>query len=470
MSNNQKSKIESRQQNHKIIKNNKIVASNTLGSTNKESYEKKICKDLSVNFIKNYNSTSLMNKTCANHNHKKIIIKEKSKLNNSRKKSFIMNNNYNHNKHLKFPIKIKKNNKHSLSLKNLSEEENGLNAQLRSSDKRKNTHTKIELFSTNSTLSIFNIKDNNKEIIKPVKIQCFNYNNKMKKNFSSNLIERKIRQKTRTNDKLKMKQIKNNLSLDKNSKIYFQKNQKSYVKDNSNKSIEFCLSYMKPINKRRNISLGIFENSNSNTNSYSIQDLNKKKIKNNNLDSSHLLFDNISFSQNKNSEFGYTKGRGSSFSKKINLNTFFKSSINNNNSKKKVNLSSLPNLLCNKYMNIHKNTVSTNDLFNINNKNIMIFNYKNKSKSKYQNLFEQKKTNKNYIKLTNKLFNSYKNNSNLNKIKNNNMKKEEIKCDNDKYIISKKLNNIQLGIKSLLDGLYTIYLNANVHVHVNDVK
>jgi hypothetical protein len=224
---------------------------------------------------------------------------------------------------------------------------------------------------------------------------------------------------------------------------------------------------MKPINKRRNISLGIFENSNSNTNSYSIQDLNKKKkIKNNNLDSSHLLFDNISFSQNKNNEFGYTKGRGSSFSKKINLNTFFKSTNNNNNSKKKINLSSLPNLLCNKYMNIHKNTVSTNDLFNINNKNIMIFNYKNKSK--YQNLFEQKKSNKNYIKLTNKLFNSYKNNSNMNKIKNNNMKKEEINFDNDKYIMSKKLKNIQIGIKSLLDGLYTIYLNANVPA--NNVK
>ena len=83
---------------------------------------------------------------------------------------------------------------------------------------------------------------------------------------------------------------------------------------------------MKPINKRRNLSLGNFENSN-NSNTNSIQDLNKKMIKNNNLNSSNLLFDNISFSQNKNNEFGYIKGRGSSFSKKLNLNTYWKKTI-----------------------------------------------------------------------------------------------------------------------------------------------
>ena len=66
---------------------------------------------------------------------------------------------------------------------------------MRSSDKRKNTNTKIDLFSTNSTLSFLNIKDNNKEIAKPVKIKCFDYNNKMRKIFSSNLIEKKIDKK-----------------------------------------------------------------------------------------------------------------------------------------------------------------------------------------------------------------------------------------------------------------------------------
>ena len=339
---------------------------------------------------------------------------------------------------------------------------------MRSSDKRKNTNTKIDLFSTNSTLSFLNIKDNNKEIAKPVKIKCFDYNNKMKKIFSSNLIERKIRQKTRSDYKQKIKHIKNNFNLDKNSKKISKKNQKYSVKDNnnfnnSNKSIEFCISYMKPINKRRNLSLGIFENSNSNTNS--IQDLYKKKVKNNNLNSSNLLFDNLSFSQNKNNEFGYNKGRGSSFSKKLNLNTYWKKTINkNNNSKTKFSLSSLPNLLCNNYLNKHNNTMSKNDIFNNNKKNT-IYNYNNKSS--YKNLFEEKKCNKNHIKLTNKIFNSYKNNSIVNKI-NNNIKKEEITCENNKNSMNNKLKNIHFGIKSLLDGLYTIYLNANNNM--NNVK
>jgi len=275
MSNNLKTKIESRQQSNKKLKNNKIFSSNTLGSINKETTEKKIFKDLSLNFLKNYSTTTLTNKTCANHNHKKIIIKEKSRLNNNRKIALNINN---HNKYIKFPLKL--NYKQSISLKNLGEEENILNAPLRSSDKRKNTNTKIELFSTNSTLSFLNIKDNNKDTSKPVKIKCFNYN-KTKKNFSSTFIERKIRQKTKSNNKIKIKHIKNNLSLDKKSKTNLQKIKKQGTKDNnlfntSNKSIEFCLSYMKPINKRRNLSIGINENSNSNTNS--IKDLYKKKL------------------------------------------------------------------------------------------------------------------------------------------------------------------------------------------------
>ena len=54
MSNNLKTKIESRQQSNKKLKNNKIFSSNTLGSINKETTEKKIFKDLSLNFLKNY--------------------------------------------------------------------------------------------------------------------------------------------------------------------------------------------------------------------------------------------------------------------------------------------------------------------------------------------------------------------------------------------------------------------------------
>jgi hypothetical protein len=144
----------------------------------------------------------------------------------------------------------------------LTEEENLLNPPLRSSEKRKNTNTntKIDLFSTNSTLSFLNIKDNNnKESSKPIKIKCFN-NNKRKKKFASTFIEKKIKQTCNSNSKLIIKHIKNDNYINKDEKISLQNNKKFNIKENtfnnSNKSIEFCLSYVKPINKRRNLSFG----------------------------------------------------------------------------------------------------------------------------------------------------------------------------------------------------------------------
>ena len=289
MSKQQKSKIEIRQfMSNKKLKIKNIFSSNTLGSINKDNTEKKLFNELSHNFLKHYSTNSLTNKTCINHSHKKILIKEKLRVNNNRK--ITLNMNHHHNKLIKFPLKL--NYKQSISLKNLSEEENINNAPLRLSDKRKNTNTKIELFSTNSTLSFLNIKDNNKENSKPVKIKCFNYNNiNTKKKLSSTLIERRLMQKSKSNSKFKIKHIKNNLSLDKNYKSNFQKNHKNnFLKDNifnnSNKSIEFGLTYMKPINKRRNLSIGINENSNSNTNS--IKELYTKKLKKKNLNSSNI--------------------------------------------------------------------------------------------------------------------------------------------------------------------------------------
>ena len=279
MSNQQKSKIElNHLMSNKKSKIKNLFPSNPLGSINKENIEKKIPNDLSLNFLKNYSTTSLITKTCINHSHKKIVIKEKLRVNNNRK--IALNMNQHHNKLIKFPSKI--NYKQSISLKNLGEEENKNNAPLRLSDKRKNTNTKIELFSTNSTLSFLNIKDNNKENSKPVKIKCFNYNN--------NNIERKLIHKSKSNSKIKIKHIKNNLSLDKKIKINLQKNHKNnFLKENifnnSNKSIEFGLTYMKPINKRRNLSIGINESSNSNTNS--IKELYTKKLKQNNLRNSN---------------------------------------------------------------------------------------------------------------------------------------------------------------------------------------
>jgi hypothetical protein len=444
MSINPKAKIESRQQQHKAknkINNiNKILSSNTLGSINKEASEKKILKDSSLHFLKNITSTSLTNKTYANHIHKKIIIKEKLKFNENRKIALNLNN---HGKYAQYPLKL--NYKPSMSLKNLIEEDNLLN-----SDKRKNTNTKIELFSTNSTLSFLNIKDNNKELLKPVKIKRFNYN-KTKKIFSSTFIERKIRQKTKANTKLKIKHIINNLSLDKKPKK-LQKNQQYLIKDNnnniinnSNKSIEFCFSYMKPINKRRNLSLGINDNSN-NSNTNSIKDLYKKKIKHKtNSNSSILLYDNKSFSLNKkkNNESGYGcgQGRGSSFSKKRNISTYCQKNFNNK-SKTKFNLSSLPNLLCNNYMNMQNKTISNNDLFN--NKFKKVAN-NNKNKRSYPNLFDKKNSNKNLIKLNNNSINKYKNNYNESN------KKYDVINNNNENNSYKQLNNIHLGIKSLLD-------------------
>ena len=85
MSNQQKSKIElSHLMSNKKSRTKSIFSSNPLGSINKESIEKKMSNDLSLNFLKNYSTTSLTNKTCINHSHKKIVIKEKLKVNNNR--------------------------------------------------------------------------------------------------------------------------------------------------------------------------------------------------------------------------------------------------------------------------------------------------------------------------------------------------------------------------------------------------
>ena len=477
MSNQIKPKIESRQQTNKKIKNKNIFSFNTLESLNKDHTQKKIYKDLSLNFLKNYSTTSLTNKTCVNHSHKKIIIKEKSKINNNKK--YTLNINNNHNKLIKFPLKL--NYKQSVSLKNLIEEENILNPPLRSSDKRKNTTIKIELFSTNSTLSFLNIKDNNKDTSKPVKIKCLNNNNKNKniirKNFSSTFIQKKIKENTKSNSKIKIKHIKNNLSLDKASKINLQKNKnkifglKDNIFNNSNKSIEFCLSYMKPINKRRNLSIGLYENSNSNTNS--IKELYHKKINHKNLDSSNYLLDNMSFSLNKNKNInnndlaynGHGNGYRSVYNlfNKINFNTYYKNNSIKNNSKKKFNLSSLPNLLCNNYMNMHNFTMTKNDIYN-KEKNKKCFKLKNN-----KNIFALKNiNNKKYVKINNMNYNNDKNKNSNKKIYTNNNGKgnsNEIKegntNPNNAKNVNIQLNNIQFGIKFLLDGLYSIYLNAN---------
>ena len=435
--------IESRQQNNKKNKNQNIFSSNTLESINKENNEKKMYKDLSLNFLKNYSSTSLTNKTYANHSHKKIIVIDKSRLNKNKKYSF---NLIYQNKHLKFPLKLNYNNKQSISLKNLIDEDNLHIHPLRSSEKRKNSKTKIELFSTNSTSSFLNIKENNKELSKPIKIKC---NNIIKnKEISSSFIDKKL--KVKSASKITIKHIKNNLSLNKKNKIFSKQNKKfkENLFNNSNKSIEFCLSYMKPINKRRNLSIGLNENNNSNTNS--IKELYNKKTGHYNLDSSNLLYDNISFSLKKNQikEFGYLQGivPGYNTSNKIKFNTTYKlNTINNYSKKSSINLSSLPNLLCNNYMNMQSQTVIKNNIININEQNKKIL-----KDNKNKNISEKKNLINNYIK-----FNYVNNHQNKDNYNNYNRKKGGNNETN--YNINEKLKNIHFGIKSLLDNLYKIY-------------
>ena len=437
--------IESRQQNNKKNKNQNIFSSNTLESKNKENNEKKMYKDLSLNFLKNYSSTSLTNKTYANHSHKKIIVIDKSRLNKNKKYSF---NLIYQNKHLKFPLKLNYNNKQSISLKNLIDEDNLHIHPLRSSEKRKNSKTKIELFSTNSTSSFLNIKENNKELSKPIKIKC---NNIIKnKEISSSFIDKKL--KVKSASKIKIKHIKNNLSLNKKNKIFSKQNKKfkENLFNNSNKSIEFCLSYMKPINKRRNLSIGLNENNNSNTNS--IKELYNKKTGHYNLDSSNLLYDNISFSLKKNQikEFGYLQGivPGYNTSNKIKFNTTYKlNTINNYSKKSSINLSSLPNLLCNNYMNMQSQTVIKNNINNINEQNKKIL---KDNKNKNKNISEKKNLINECIK-----FNYVNNHQNKDNYNNYNRKKGGNNETN--YNINEKLKNIHFGIKSLLDNLYKIY-------------
>ena len=141
--------------------------------------------------------------------------------------------------------------------------------------------------------------------------------------------------------------------------------------------------------------------------------------------------------KNKN-EFGYGYKNGNTFyNNKNGQKNFYKiNTINNEN--KKNNLSSLPNLLCNNYINMHNYTISTKDVFN-NNKN--------------KNILKNKSSNQNYIKINNI---DYKSDVN----KNFNKDKKVRKC-NSQYNINNQLKNIHLGVKSLLDGLYNIYLNAN---------
>ena len=414
-----KQKIESRQKNKKFpIKNKNVFSLDTLGDIVKEkTTKKKFFKDLSLNYLKNYTIPTHQNNTCINNSHKKIIIKEISKPSHNKK----IFNNLNKAKFKKYPLKLNLNYKQSKSLKDLLEEEKLLNLNLRPNHTIKNTNTRIELFSTNSTLSFLNIKDSNKEISKIIKNE--NSKNKNNKKFCATFFENKIKQYIKFNSNLK--------------------NKKQGLK---NKSTDFFSSYKKNINKNRNTFLN---NENSNTNStkefYNIN-ISKKNINSTN----NLLLDNISFSLNKNKISSKSKLVKNRTNSKYNRTC----SIKYNN--KKLNLCSLPNLLCNNY------------IFNYNDKNnLNIKKYKNRNS--YQNLLEHKRRNKNLNKISKiidskKLKNIFKDFKTINR---NNKETKKIKnCKSEKKIIinkndiGDKLKKIETNVQLLLNGFYSIYLNS----------
>ena len=450
MSNTLKHKISLTQNLKKNLIINNIFSSGTLGNINKENIGKKILYDLSSNYLNNYAIKSHPNKTCVNHSHKKIIIKEITNPNHNKK----IFNNLNKAKFKKYPLKL--NYKPSKSFKDLLEEEKLLNLNLRPNHTRKNTNTKIELFSTNSTLSFLNIniKDSNKDLLKPVKIKAVeekktNNKSNINKKFSATFIEHKIKQYIKFNSSIKNKKIGNNdISPNKSTKINIIK---------KNKTIDSFLSYKKNINKKRNLTYVIHENNNTNSTKdfYSIKEVNKKYT-----NSTTLLLDNISFSLNKNK----IKNKINSKSKLIKKKE--KNSKNNKTcsikltNNKKLNLCSLPNLLCNNYI------LNYNDKNKENAK-------KYKNRNSYQNLLEHKKKNKNFykIKIINnkkikKLFKNYKTfnreNKNIKTIKNS-KSEEKISVNNNtnkKNDIKLKLDKIENNVKSLLNGFYSIYLNT----------
>ena len=445
MSNIIKQKIESRQKLTKkssITKTNNFASLYTLNSINKESEKpcKKIIKDLSLN-LKNYTIPCQPNKTCMNHTHKKIIINEISNPSHNKK----IFHNLIKAKFKKYPLKL--NYKPSKSLKDLLEDEKLLNLNLRPNHTRKNTNTKIELFSTNSTLSFLNIniKDSNKELAKPVKIKEINDKSKNKNNnkkkFSATFIENKIRQYIKFNSSIKNKECgkyEYDISPNKSNKI-------NNIK--KNKTIDCFLSYKKNVNKKRNISYLIHDNSNTN----SLND--PYNINRKNTNSTNLLLDNISFSLNKNKIRNKTKNK--LIKKRTNSQYNKTCSINN----KKLNLCSLPNLLCNNY------------IFNYDDR-IKDHTKKYKNRNSYQSLLDHKKSKKNCNKIkiidNKKIKKLFKNFKTFNRDKKNNKtiknsKSEEKICLNknkpDKVDnIKIKLDKIETNVKSLLNGFYSIYL------------
>jgi len=435
-------KKESRQNHSKALTINNMFSLETLSNINKEKIGNKIFNDLSFNYLKNYTITSHPNNTYyMNHSHKKLV-KNGNQNSNHNKKIF---HNLSKAKFKKYPLKL--NYKQSKSLKNLLDEEKLFNLNLRPNHSRKNTNTKIELFSTNSTLSFLNVKENNKDMGKSAKIKNINQKSKIKKKFAATFIENKIKQYIKNNSNNK------NKNFDKGNISSYTKYRKNIIKNN--KSHELYLSYSKYINKKRNKSYIIKDDINKNTNS--IKEFSNISINKNYTNSTNILLDNISLSINKSKNKKRINSKNKLIKKELVDKYNTTCSINNKNNRK-LNLCSLPNLLCNNF--IFK--------FSLNDKSDNIKKYKNRSS--FQNLLEHKKQNKNInkIKIINnkKLKKLFKNFKTINKVvkdiksTKNSKSEEKININKNTEDIKFKLNKIETGVKSLLDGFYSIYLKS----------
>ena len=430
---------------------------NSLYITIKESSIKKIPNDLSSfyqsSFLNNCSTTSLLTKSSTNNKKK---LKEKKSTNKNTKKNFLLNE-----KVKKCPMRLYY--KATSSVKNFRDCNNfsklpkihGNN--ISSNEISKNFITKTDLFSTDSTLSIMNIKDID---LKP-HIMKINYlENKLNKKQTKlvALNENKINIEFNINNKFTKKKYNKITSKQKLPRLNCYKKE---LNNSENKNIDKMSSTVKSHKKEFSLSL-------INTKYFKRYKINYNKITKKTIPENFY----ISINNRKKSENKKT-GINNFNIKKLNISTYNKTinyfSVNNgrrNSSNKKHILGSFPNLF--------ENTI------NLNNSNKDLLNNKTKN---YQNNFLQNHDNNLKANINKNLLNQFSNNFirskssgyKIKKVKNkyykqNNKtiieenKKNEITRENQDDVegieCNKNLTDINNRLAVLLDKLYQIYLKS----------
>ena len=430
---------------------------NSLYITIKESSKKKIPKDLSSfcqsSFLNNYSTISL-NTKCSTNNKKKL--KESKSKNKNNKNSFLFNG-----KIKKYPMRLCY--KATSSVKNFRDYSNFPKLpkihdnNISSNEISKNLTTKTDLFSTNSTLSIINVKDID---LKP-HIMKINYLEK-KLNKKQNKLKMLNENKTNLEYKINNKYIKKKIN-----KIISKKNisrlicNKKLLNNSETKSIEKLPSTIKRHKKEFTLS---FINPN-NFKNYKI---------NNNKFTKKVIPDNF-FISIKKAEKSENKNIGvNNFNiKKLNLTTYNKPinyfSVNNGRSslnKKKYKLSSFQNLFDNmsnlsnssKDLLINKNKKHQNNFLKYHEKNFraninknLLNHFCNNLKKCKSSGYKVKKIKNNYHK---------KNNKTIIVDNQNNIIRNENQDDTGRNECNKNLRSVNNRLAVLLKILYGIYLKT----------